>query len=42
MDFVARMARKKERIERLEDAFMVGFGIIVGSFVVMCLMAVIM
>ena len=42
MDFIARMNQKRERLAKLEEAFMVGFGTVVGGAIVMMFIAVIM
>lgn len=40
MDFISRMNQKKERLARLEEAFMLGLGMVVGGAIIMALMAV--
>lgn len=42
MNFTAKINAKRERISRLEEAFMVGFGTVVGFAIVMVFMAVMM
>lgn len=42
MDFITRVNQKRERLARLEEAFMLGLGMVVGGAIIMAFMAVIM
>ena len=42
MDFMERIEIKRERLARLEEAFMIGFGMVVGVAIVMAFLTIIM
>lgn len=42
MNFMERIEKKQERIQCLEEAFMLGFGVVVGIAFVMAFLTIVM